>query len=49
MDVKKIADNTAALNQGKRSEFVTKLEDMANIMETEMENFITTYGPIVGG
>jgi hypothetical protein len=49
VDVKMIADNTAALNQEKRSDLVTRLEDAANKMETEMNNFITKYGPIVGG
>ena len=49
MDIKKIADNTAALNQKKFSDLVTRLEEIANKMETERNNFITTYRPIVGG
>lgn len=49
VDIKKIADNTAALNQNKLSDLVTRLEDIANKMETERNNFITTYHPIVGG
>ena len=49
VDVKMIADNTAALNQEKRSDLVTRLEDAANKMETEMNDYRTRYGPIFGG
>jgi hypothetical protein len=49
VDIKKIADNTAALNQKKCSDLVTRLEDAANTMETEMNDYRTRYGPIFGG
>ena len=48
MDIKMIADNTEALNQGKLSDLVTRLEDAANKMETEMNDYRTSCGPIFG-
>lgn len=49
VDVAKIANNRAALNQGKHSDLVTRLEDVANEMETEMKDEIKRYDKIVGG
>ena len=49
VDVAKIANNRAALNQGKHSDLVTRLEDVANEMETEMKDDIKRYDKIVGG
>lgn len=48
MDIVKIVQNTKALEQGKRSELVTRLEDTANEMETELKDDIQRYDPIVG-